>query len=513
VPTEGRDVLSLLEAIASRSRGVTWRAETVTPDEDGGITAPEVRIHAYSLATESITIPGAGLFPANAVQYGLDPDDDPFASTTTVSVNREQRYHQVRVRGARMTSTFTVSVADRSLAPDWTAAAEEAYLAGASGDVGYDELDSEAQTLANDARRAELEKGRVYSAFRIPETWDGKAADGAPVSTRYDVFPELADDFTVLGPSEFYLPALRPLRQTRLPAPQTAEAGDEFEEPFAVVLTTREEVSKWALAHNLTDAAVDSDERIASYRLVRGEVGVSLRLYSSKGLSHTLAGDWTPQSTYETGVFYPAGWRIVHDHPTTDVFRRFRAKADIATSGTFSATQWTDIGPYTEPAPSRLTPEVDYRTLRVTMTLESDRYAEAVHGTTPPAGTPLEELVISAGDTFRLDYLAEGTILGVAAGELVTAPGDSVLRDDRPSLEKIAAMAYAWYKTPTQAVRLTIRRPYTKVRLGDLITELGRAGYADPVGTVVTEIDWDLGAGQQTTIATSGVEEGGVGAL
>lgn len=514
LPTEGRDVLSLLDTIASRSRGLTWRCETVTPDEDELLTAPEVRVHAYSLAAESITIPGAGSFPANAEQYGIDPDDDHFAGTTTVSINREQRYDRVRVRGARMTSTFTVAIDDRTLAPDWTGAAENAYHAGASGDAGYGDLDSDAQVRANDARRAELSNGAVYSAFRIPHTWDGKTADGDGASTRYDVFPEIGDDFTPIGPTNFYLPALRPLRHTRLESALTAEAGDGFESPFGVLLVDGgEEPDRWALAHALTDASASSEDRIASYRLVRGDAGISLRLYSSKGLPHSLAGAWAPGSTYETGVFYPAGWRIVHDYPTTDTFRRFRAKADIATSGAFSAGQWTDIGPYTEPAESRLAPEVDYRTLRVTLSAESDQYAEAVHGTTPAAGVSVEEIVINAGDTLRLDYLVGGTVLGVASGALVTAPAGRVLRDDRPSLEKIAAMAYAWYKTPTQSIRLAIRRPYYGVKLGDFITEIGRAGYADPVGTVVTEVSIGLGGEQTTTITTSGVEEAGIGAI
>jgi hypothetical protein len=454
VATEGRDVLSLLTTIAGRSRGVTWSATTVTPDEDPALEAPEVRLAAHSLAGAPITLPGGGVFPANPTLWDLDSDDDPFGSVTTVTQNREARYDRVRVRGARMTSTFTVGVDDATLAKEWSDAEQALYLAGASAASGYPtELDD--QRRANDTRRAELDLERVFSAFRVPAAWDGRAGDGAAATTREDVFPTLSRTGAVTGAFEVYLPTLELLQRTRLP--QAPTQGDEFEPAFAVFQDAQE---KWGLAHALTDYASEADDRLASYRLSRGENGLSFRLASSKGLAHTLAG---------------AAW--------------------------------------TGAAPSRLESEVDYQSLRVTLSVEADHFAEATAGEDPTAGTPVEELVIDAGETYRLDWLAKNTIVGVEGGVLKKAPAGRRLRDDRPALEKIAAMAFAWYRQTTQAVRLTLQRPYHRVRVGDFLNSIGRAARPDAIGTVVVEVSLGIGDEQSTTIVTAGVEGGGLGAV
>lgn len=486
IQTDRRTVLDLINEIASSRRGLQWFGKLdASPLLDNPPAQPVFKIYVRSQSRTDVTLPSGKIFPANAQKIRIQSDDDHFAQTQVLTSDLSQRYDRVEFYGARLTTTFTVSIEDGTLVIDWSDEDERAYREGAINDVGYPVATDE-RKAANDARRAELRHGGVYSAFRIPADWDGLSGDGSAGFTRAEAFPVISDNGSVTGSHEIFLPLLRPERLTRIPARGgTLAGGDAFEPAFAVV----EVDSQWKFTHALTDRAAAPAERFASYRLVGADGNLGVRLYSSKSLAHTLAGpEWLTPRTLPVGVT-----------------------------------------PLPQPSPSRADPEIDYKKIRVTMAAEGDVRAVGIYGTGNEPGTPQQTLKVFAGDDYRLDYIAKGTITGITAGVLDTEANARVLRDDRPALEALATAAHRWYSVPRRNLVIQyseIAQLPLSIGLGSYVTALGldngdlasgqldREGppgtpddpYNPPteINTMITSLTFVYGDTQQVTVRTTG---------
>ncbi|MEN0109093.1 MAG: hypothetical protein AAF805_00070 [Planctomycetota bacterium] len=513
VRLDRRTPLEVLNEVCGRRRGLLWYAETVTPDEDPSLSGPEVRVHVTSLAPTAVDLGGGRTFPANPDAAIVDPDGDHFAGSVTVLEDLSQRYDSVRVRGGRMTVTATLGVADGTLVPDWLEIDEQRHKDGLLGDPDYP-AGVEEQKLVNDAVRSELGGDHVFARFRPPADWDGRTGDGDDRGRLAHAFPNLSPTGSVLANDPVYAPAMRVRHKTRLPVKAASAAAAGFEPAFAVLPVLADDgpgalgggVEAWALAHRFGEGA-RKNARPASYRVKRRERGVGVRLGSTKGLSHTMAGvDWVARSTFRANHRYAAGEEILHNPSDPAVYRWYTAKAGFTSGATYLASDWDPGASWIVPEPSRATAETDWRRLRVTVALEADRHAEAVELGSIASGEPRQTLVIEAGEKYRLDYLAANTVTGVDNGALVLEPTARVLRDDRAALAEIAALAYAWYRTPRKSVRLRLTRPFHRLPLGTLITRIGQTG-TDEVNTVVSEVRFALGRpNQPTEIVTVGAD-------
>lgn len=458
VRTEGMTVFQILNQMISPQRGLAWWLEF----DDLGAGLHGARVRVESLAAGAIALPGGGTMLANRNQETLDFDGELDVSAVKIEMNGSRNYHQVIARGARMTSTLTVGYQDATLIEDWTNDNELAYKKAADDDTSiYDDLPEADKKKRNDAMRKADTFYRVYSAFRIPTDWDSKSADGDGPTTRNWSFPELSPTGSVLGGTAINVQGMRLLNETRLkrgwdysdpadPEPNSpATSLAEFMPPFAIL-----KVATSPDKFQFCDKMNESD--FADGTPVSAKISTNYHLKMQK----TVPG-------------------IILD--------------SIGMNHTAALNHWTDA------QPSKTNPQVDYETIRATICIEADTYCEGKYPTTGfPVNTPLETLVISLGDNYRLDYLPAHTITGLDKGELITSEVGAVLRDDRKYLNDVARMAYEWYKLDRQSMNVSFRQVRNLFELGMLITAVGSGTTMETINTIVSSITYNLKEGVMT---------------
>ena len=141
----------------------------------------------------------------------------------------------------------------------------------------------------------------------------------------------------------------------------------------------------------------------------------------------------------------------------------------------------------------------DFRDWWVTYAFEDDRHCV---GSWPPppylfAADYRRELVIEMGDGYRLDWIEPTTVMGIdltayddETDNLEFSAGGFV-RDDRPTLESYANLAYSWYSRTRSSIRLDTAHdcPAWFIRRGGFITEVaGGAGGTINVNATVTQV-------------------------
>ena len=506
--TDRRSVMDLLRDIASPARGVSFWSETVTPLEDPTLTEPEHRFHFFSLAPNAIPAQFGPAFPANVNQFSIDTTGDPFARPITLGYQTETYYNRIVVRGARVTSTFTLSTTDLSLVEGWTRTAEFGYLRGASDAPDYDLLTASEKQRRNDARRAEDDLQAVYSLFRVADDWDGLTGDGSAGFSREHAFPQYGTSVNPEGDLAQFPPGMVMLAQTRLPAP--VGVGDRYLPPLAVL---RGPDGRWGLVEAMGDRNTDGN-RLASYRLSRGERGLSVRLQSNSGSNHTLAGgSWGATGSHIVTATATTSASVVPADPVVPVTGVVitdptagptpSAPTTVPNDGPgltlengqevhlyYDLGRW-HVNPKPEPS-QQADAQVDWRFLRMTVTAEGDGWAEAVDESSDLPGRPTQELVIHAGEDYRLDLIAKGTITGLVDGELQTQPARAILRDDREALAGIAARARAWYQEVRRQGAFAFDCMDRHLALGDLVTTLGPDNDAQVLNTAIGSIEYDF---------------------
>lgn len=446
VRTENRTAMEVLNSICNPQRGLCWWA--YYEDDDTAFPTGIVRVTLNSLNVSDISLNvGAGTLPQNNNKETLNFDADNEVLRPRISKPLSRAYTRVVCRGARQTGTGTFGVPDSTLQGNWDAAFDEvAYRAGASSTTGYSSLTTEQKQKRNDAMRRQEEFSRVFSSFAIPNDWDGLVGDGLGGVTDAALFPELSGS-TPVGRLEHYWPGLRVLPHLLIdPTGSTPDSDDpEYMAPFAIVRVATSP-NRYQFADKLTDAdfaagTKESDADLYSYHLHPEADVFGIRLRSSRGLNHTLAkGDWT--SAEPTGV----------------------------------------------------EPQLDWTTVRATLSVEADAYCEGFWPT-PPSNVPIEELIIDMGDNYRLDYLVAGTVIGLDEGQDVNASA-TLLRDDRNQLTDFAQFAYEWYRAERRTLDVAFARiDVTNFDLGMMITTVGSGSGVETVNTVIGVIAYDFDQG------------------
>lgn len=458
--TEGISVFEALNKICSPQRGLCWWAEYT----DG--VGAQIKIRVQSAATAAVTLPGGGTLPANNNQETLDFDGERDVSRVSVKQIGSRDYHQVIARGARMTSTCTVGCPDATLIPDWSqltgstdAGTEKKYKDAAKGDGDYTTLDDDKKKKRNDSFRKADAYHKVFSAFRIPYTWDGKTGDGG-TGQRNWALPILSSSGSIVSGMPINQQGLKLLNTLRLKrgwdysnptTPKSATPSGSLGElapPFAF-MRTNDSPEKFQLVEKLRDTNYASNGTTTaalktSYHLYMQQTVPGIRLAHSGGMPHSLA--------------------LNHWDATAE--------------------------------PSGTTPELDYAQLRATVCLEADAHCEAKYPETGfPANTPLEILLLDMGPHYRLDFLAANTITGFNGGLAIKSAAAAVLRDDRKYLADIARMAYEWYQTSRSSLDVTFRQVRPLFERGMLITTIGTGSTQTNINTCVTAITYDMQAG------------------
>lgn len=470
--SENGTTFQLLNKLISPQRGLCWWLQF---DQD----LAKAFVHVATMGTDDIALPGGGTFPANDSPTALNFDDEVDVKTCQLTNLGSRQYHRFIARGARQTVTFTAGIADDTLEIDWKSETEDAYLAGASADADYSSLSSDRKRGdRNDALRVGDLLKRVYAFFKLPSDWNGKSGDGNTATKDWAIAEIEAGTGSIVGGLPLTVPGLRLLNRTRL------KLGVDYSDPNnpasnAPDGSLEEFVPPFALLQVETTPALDSNPTPERWQ------------HCNQMQQHSFHAGTKISSHIKTSYHL-----IMQEHAPGVVLRAAGAPQHTM------ALNYFDTGGGAEP--SRVKPEVDYTSLRVTICAESDNYAEGVSEVDPlPSGVPIQELVVDLGDDYRLDFLAKNTIVDLQSGIPVLAASAALLRDDRTVLRDIATIGGQWYSVERNKLTVEFRQLRNLFSLGQLITTIGTGSTQSTVNTVVSTISYNFDKSGTMTIETN----------
>lgn len=473
---EGRSIFSILNALIGTKRGLSW-ALRVDGNED-------IRIDVFTHRTTIGTLRGGLVqLPAGANrQKTLDYDIKTDVMNVTHGVDFTKKFSRVRVRGARRGCCFTMNLEDGTFDEDWDFQTERDYLDGASAEPDYDSELAEWRQR-NDTIRTEEKFRDVYSSFKLPDDWDGKAGDGEG-NKEFVCFALDAQGRPNKAKGEkFWQAGLRiknhlPLLTGRDYDGSKANVGghpipgvtvkSEHLKPFAVIQVDREQ----------TDAEGAATGRDAFQYIDK---------LSEGGTIGTIIG--------EEGVDWSASMRA-HDSQLGIRVNVSGAQHKIAGRRFDPAID--------EPTEDKNFPVLDYLTIEATVFVDWDAHAEAIF---PEAkfDKPQNELLINLGDRARMDWVVPGTLVAIKDGELIRSRDGGFVRNDYREMADLAEVAYDWYKVDRQTIDITYDQITVGATIGDIILQVGKAETLATVNTMVSQVTWDFQRGT-TSIKTDFAE-------
>ena len=476
--TDRLTVFKALNALMNPSRGFVWWAEYNGTDA--------IVVKCQPINKVQLDLPGGVSIPANTDQHEWDFDSDNHVNTPIIDSRYSHKYRTVRARGGYRTAIGTLSIPASTLEPDWddtTSGESGKYRVGVKGVTttpAYNDLTKDEKAKRNDAFRLTDQFFHVYNAFRIDSQWDGKTNDGSEDGPKDWCCPSI---FWSTGGAQiiqdesatFSLAGTRVLNHLPLlvgydykadpanPEQKTISRRPSYRKPFAL-FPLNEEETRFQYADKLGHSGSEKSEHenLPACNLITQDQYPGIYLKPS-GLNHAIAKNHV-------------------DNPPGFV------------------------------EPSQQKPELDYDTMRVTVCLEFDEYAEYTY---PPGldREALDELPLDLGSRYRHDWIAANTIIDIDdKGELIQVDQAGALRDDLEELGKIAAAAYGWYETPRKSLSVVIEKVYgaSQFRLGRMITKIGTAQaqgiYQEEINTVITAITYQLSGDQKMTVETQAAE-------
>lgn len=446
----GMSIKQILDAICDRRRLLGWYISVEGEDE-----TPTINVFSFNLNV--VSIPSGGDLQPNENLINWYFDDDQLVQVGRYTRDATSKFDRVIARGERLGGCFTISNATTTLEKDWATDLQTAYNAGASGAAGYAALDDYEKENANQLYRATDKFKKVYRYFRIPTDWDGNVDSQSAC-------PD-PDDVTAIEVAKFWLPGMRLLPHLPLLSEHTYTT---------VSLNPSDETLEGSKAEYLRPFGIAKDDTKYYYidRMTAGKLADEIMTAGGR--------DWSCHVRMQDEGF---GIIVdVHGWP-----QHALAKDD------FTATDSVDSAGY--PA------DLDWKDFKFTVFAEFDQHVEAIQPEEPldTEADVVRELVINVPRA-RLDWVADGTVVGVDnEGALQTSEGGYV-RDDRPLLKDIAKAAFQWYSEERIAIEVTQHSLTTDKGLGYLIRQIGKQGSSDriDVNTCITQMQFNIAAGSIT---------------
>lgn len=395
----------------------------------------KVQVKIFSLALADVVLSDFASLPESTEKLTVQCVTD----TTTQAIvqsSATRSYHRVRARGARRTSTATVGLG-LGLEKDWDEFSVDAFNNAASGEPGYLILNLEAQREANKAMRAKGKMADTFQRLKIPNDFDW-AITGTPIfqnddGSQHYAFPNAID-------IQYELPLL---------------TGVDYD-----------------------------DDKIAT--------GLDLSEAGGPRMPLVIAAD--PR--------YSSKWRdlanrfcISLENNSADPLQPYRALR-ISCFEDAVLTGGTEYVPLpADPIPDET---YDLDTTNATLCFVDDRYAEGVEeAATIATADQIRELIVDLGDTYKLDYVVDGTVTNIAPDQsLDTTTEEGFLNDDREKLDAYAKLLGLWYLVPRNLLTIQTARPSSKAFPGQLCTTLNAGtAQATTINTVVTAISLSLPIG------------------
>jgi hypothetical protein len=358
------------------------------------------------------------------------------------------RYDSIVVLGNRALTCLTLAVSETTLDSAWRLADEDAYLAAPGGEGAGTE-----DPAINDLSRTSDKYSRVFSAFEIPEDWDGKVSDfsGTEEAPRYITMPTLDNEgnvdtttsahvFLHDTPLERFIPIYKP-DTLDLPKPELMQP--------VIMVGHPDEPGRWIQVDTPPE-----DYPGAHVRMMDSAPGFLLRS------------------------------RIPH------VF------------GLDEAASMT--------AESEIDPVYSWRSILATVALRSGQRLRVIRNITGVQTNP-RVLVIRVPDA-EFWYVAPFTLIGQGSGgtpEYYDSPEylGAVVRNDAPKLQFIASLAAAWYGVKRDTAEIKFAVPRRVMEPGSYIRTVANGSAVDTVGTLVTGIVWNIGENEGDTTITTGYME------
>lgn len=446
---EGKTTRELMNVLLSRQRLLGYYVDV---DEE----ANQVRLRPFTYTAEDIVLSSLpfAYYTANPNQKILATEKD---RTCGLIVKRStaDQFDRVVARGARRTSTGSFSFTESTLAKGWPIALEQEYEAGAStagdypaaGDIG------ERDYRNTEARKADKFKS-VYSRFVLPPDWGGYVGDGETLADQV-LMPSDADEDT----------------------PESLAPEDLRFRKTTVLLDGHDYSDGRLSGTKIGDGPFDELPPIVLFRRYDWQAGNRVYRETEKvsvtaAMAEAGVGE---DELWSARVEVSADGSLMLD---VDGMQHWIAKTDFARL------------PGLDPEPL-----ADFREMIVTATVEWSQFSEASYPDDLPFNVDApRELLILAGEQFRCDYLAPGTVVGLdpADGTLERSYG-GYIKDDRLKLLSIARQAYEWYTINRRAITYDTRTITGDLQLGDFILSLGDPDFAgdiqtEEVNSVVTSI-------------------------
>lgn len=460
IDPHGRTLGDVFDELMNRTRGLGWMVS---------VRNNKPYIRPLSLTGRAIDMPSGWTLEPARDQYELHTDTAIQQFSPVIKRTMSAQFDEVTARGAPIRSCFTVANADATLERGWTVAQKDAYNAGASALANYpSEIFEREQWNARARAAPSLEQ--VYAYFVLSGELARVHTETAGAAQ--DWLPNRDED----GPEPIYRPALRVL--PFLPFPQHGEAAESEPKPLQRLMVLvkvgeneetgdegTETIEKWIPIEQLGQLAAVED--IADGNGFRWSANVR-------------------PAEHDAGL-----WIHVVGAP------RHVLAADSA----------LDFDPLPNGEDDRPPPQLDWRTeLLATVFVEAHRQVEERYPANVNGVDSVRRLVIEMGDAAHLDYVVEGTVIGLEEdGKLVRQPTSEYLRDDRPQLAELARLAWIWYSRLRQAMTLSFKGYFASLPVGGYLVTLGSGNDAEPIEAIVSSVAYDCMRGE-TTIQTDYAE-------
>jgi len=428
-----------------------------------------VAVQPYSLAGANQAF-GEIEIPANKSQVRVEFELDADIQGAGVKGSSVPAVDQFVLRGARRTSTCSLSFADSTWAAGWLSGSdlpdEQDYEIAGSADPDYAGLSSKDKKEARNREvRASAPLHDVFRFFVHPgPAWDQRAGDGEG-GDKHFVFPLDAagnDQFWVNPRELFILPCVL-LEEGRgyedlgslsepIPPPILAPNASNRQPPLCFVKVPapfsfdRYWVEGSKLGENSyvpLEAENHQDNRRFSLRVEVPQMSYGLYLHVEGQQQYAIAyADFTPLA----GI---------------DKF----------------------LGRY------------NWREFIVTVSFEDDRFCEGVwppDGLLPALFNPGQHLrrqVLYAGDAYRQDWIVPGTVVGVNPhnGQLQRNAAGGWIADDSAKLLARARQIHAYFSQPRRSLTWSTGRINSALALGEYIVERGDKN-REAIGAVITQM-------------------------
>lgn len=435
-------VRDLLNQLINRNRLLSYKLQVT----DAGIAVIPFSFTDVPIVLQSPTGAQTGYNP-NTIQIAAERDT---GATVVVKSSTLDSVDQVRAEGARKTTTATFSFFDSSLEIGWKNTDETDYEAGGSSDPDYPaagDIELRAQFIINFRARENMKD--VFSRFVLPSNWVGIVKNGLNEGGQKLTFPDV-DNPAVNVP--LALEHRRFLNHLEL------REGVDYESIVGVTFQQAEQENQRRKPLVMFPLPLEEGET---------------RPATKSDWKWTQADTASLSANLET-VGFPFSVRASVGHDGALNVEVLNGYQEWIAHGDFTPIDGID---------EVLPVECTFREMLATLSIEWSEFASATFPATAATSRDVaRRLVIDCGESYRMDYITEGTVIGLSPdGTLQTAdcngsPG-LYFRDDSDKLAGIAEMAYQWYSRERHAVDITTTLITSAVSVGDYVTAIG---------------DWDL---------------------